>query len=531
MSILRAQTSDELETVEAQNSLFELLYDGSARAVTTRVGQFVYRRVDSVLSIVEKTARWSLPQVTLVTANDDPNKINITAPPLIRPLPWLLFLPALIALRLIRATLSFLALMLGQPPVDPVTMVGFLQNKRRKLRALKYHGQRLNRIIRVESLMDEPRPTWLDRVALPFRGVISTKKPALLRANHNPCEKHTAKKHSTEERDVEDSDDSVEGAVCAELLKKYANVDEDSSFNEISNGHIKSATDHEDHLESHEPPRPPPPDRCNLSLAVALKAQISLGASNSFLFSGSVVQPIPMFTSNLYGRYFCHSTSKFAKSTNDIEEAFSESSDSSISEKSTSEAETTLDAPEAIFHENGMNGHGESDKPKVASAQPADSTKEPEKPQEKASLNISKEPVPILSPSIERAVEAIAENGSSESVVASEPKQDSKSKTTAVPPPAKTTVAAVAPEVVAPNPKSLTNTNTNSSNKSKVPSVPSGEMRDSTQQRMLQNIENKIKQLNPQPAPLQPQNHQSAITANGGSGGTRKQKRPNQNHS
>lgn len=445
MSILRAQTSDELETVEAQNSLFELLYDGSARAVTTRVGQFVYRRVDSVLSIVEKTARWSLPQVTLVTANDDPNKINITAPPLIRPLPWLLFLPALIALRLIRATLSFLALMLGQPPVDPVTMVGFLQNKRRKLRALKYHGQRLNRIIRVESLMDEPRPTWLDRVALPFRGVISTKKPALLRANHNPCEKHTAKKHNTEERDVEDSDDSVEGAVCAELLKKYANVDEDSSFN--------------------------------------------------------------------------------------IEEASSESSDSSISEKSTSEAETTLDAPEAIFHENGMNGHGESDKPKVSPAQPADSTKEPEKPQEKASLNISKEPVPILSPSIERAVEAIAENGSSESVVASEPKQDSKSKTTAVPPPAKTTVAAVAPEVVAPNPKSLTNTNTNSSNKSKVSSVPSGEMRDSTQQRMLQNIENKIKQLNPQPAPLQPQNHQSAITANGGSGGTRKQKRPNQNHS
>ncbi|XP_058461921.1 uncharacterized protein LOC131436937 isoform X2 [Malaya genurostris] len=232
----QAQTSDELETVEAQNSLFDLLYDCSARAVTTRLGQFVYRRVDSLLATTEKTARWSLSQQTATPSaeDDDPGKINITAPPLIRPLPWLLFLPALIALRLIRMSLSFLALMLGKPPIYPATVVYFLQNKRRKLRALKYRGQRLNRISRAESNPSEAvRTTWLSRVTLPLRTVVSarTSEPSSKTADYRQHLKHqVAKKRNVAQRDDGDSEDSFD-AHCMELLDKYASAAGDSSFN------------------------------------------------------------------------------------------------------------------------------------------------------------------------------------------------------------------------------------------------------------------------------------------------------------
>lgn len=428
MSNPRAQTSDELETVEAQNSLFELLYDCSARAVTTQPGQFVYRRIDCLLSIVEKTARWSLPQpASCQPANDDPNKIHISAPPLIRPLPWLLFLPALIALRLVRVVLSFLALMLGKPPVYPVTVVSFLQNKRRKLRALKYRGQRLNRINRTESQeKEDPLPTWLSRVILPIRTVVSTRtstKHSTQEANHNQHQQHVAKKRNAEERDYDDSDDSFDDADCLELLEKYANVAGDSSFN--------------------------------------------------------------------------------------AEEASDESSDTSLSEtdKSIGEAESTQNPAESRPAGNGMNGHTQPEKPTDPQAEPA-STKEPAKPQEKSSLNVTKEPKTDVSPKVEKAEEAIAENGSSEPADA---KQDSKNDTTV--PHAKTTFAAVAPEAAAPNSVSINNNNSKSS---------LGEMKP----------QQKIRQHNPQAAPLQPQNYQQSqtITANGGSGG-RKHKRPNQNYS
>lgn len=59
-----------------------------------------------------------------------------------RPLPWLLFLPALVALRCSRTFVSLLALMVGYPSVDPADVVSFLQKLRREVRAVKYQGQR-----------------------------------------------------------------------------------------------------------------------------------------------------------------------------------------------------------------------------------------------------------------------------------------------------------------------------------------------------------------------------------------------------
>lgn len=162
------------EIAEAQNSLTDLLYDVVAQGATTRLGGFVYRRIDSALSTVEKTAKWSLPQPVLDggdEASSDGSKIS--APPLIRPLPWMLFLPALVVMRMVRVGLSLLALMVGRPPVTPASVVHFVQNKRRKLRALKYRGQKLGRISRAEAKAeDELQTTWLSRIIMPLRTIV-----------------------------------------------------------------------------------------------------------------------------------------------------------------------------------------------------------------------------------------------------------------------------------------------------------------------------------------------------------------------
>lgn len=237
MSNPQAATNDELEIAEAQNSLVDLLYDYASQAVTTRVGQFVYRRVDGLLSTIEKTARWSLPQPP--PCEEDTSKMNISPPPLIRPLPWLLFLPALIILRMVRHHLSFLALILGKPPICPETIVAFLQNKRRKLRALKYRGQKLDRINRAEKLSEnELETTWLSRITLPLRTVICTRRvgnrPVKTVLYHHPTHlkhhKHEAKKRNVDERDDGDSEESFEDVGCQELLERYANHAGDSSY-------------------------------------------------------------------------------------------------------------------------------------------------------------------------------------------------------------------------------------------------------------------------------------------------------------
>jgi hypothetical protein len=96
------------------------VYHVAESFAATSLGQSVIRHIDRTLWIVENTAKWSLPQIT----NIDSDEKSIHPPPLIRPLPWLLFLPALIVLRFIRTGLSLLLLICGQSPITPVALVG-----------------------------------------------------------------------------------------------------------------------------------------------------------------------------------------------------------------------------------------------------------------------------------------------------------------------------------------------------------------------------------------------------------------------
>lgn len=292
--------ADEQEIAEARGStLPDMLYDVMARAAITSIGQFVYKRIDNLLWTVEKTARWSLPQnppimtektatsekVSPAVAGTEESEdagTNISGPPLIRPLPWWLFLPALIVLRLIRTVLSMGAKVIGRGPVLPTTMVGFLQNKRRKLRALKYRGQRLQRISRHERASEESpqgiASTWLQRIILPLKMVICTRPyraadnnsdvaHAVVFRKDQPstaAQKRTvpvSKKRNLNQREAESDEegasdeDSFEDAGYKELLDKYANAD-DSSFNVED---ISSPSDDSSSSQSDADPSPKKP--------------------------------------------------------------------------------------------------------------------------------------------------------------------------------------------------------------------------------------------------------------------------------
>ncbi|XP_076172421.1 uncharacterized protein LOC143149163 isoform X2 [Ptiloglossa arizonensis] len=102
-------------------------------ALQTSLGQTLFKIFDSFLWIVEKSAQWSLPTQEISAEENGKvfGKIE-----LVRPLPWILFLPGLIILRIIRDGLNMGAFVLGYPRIQPSGMVKFVQKYRRRLRAL-----------------------------------------------------------------------------------------------------------------------------------------------------------------------------------------------------------------------------------------------------------------------------------------------------------------------------------------------------------------------------------------------------------
>lgn len=71
--------------------------------------------------------------------------------PLVRPLPWLLFLPLLFFLRITRFSLNIASMLMGMESVKASTMVRFIQVRRRRIRALKFLGSRRIRQRRLEQ--------------------------------------------------------------------------------------------------------------------------------------------------------------------------------------------------------------------------------------------------------------------------------------------------------------------------------------------------------------------------------------------
>ncbi|XP_043251214.1 uncharacterized protein LOC122396683 isoform X2 [Colletes gigas] len=110
-----------------------ILESGVITASQSFVGQVLFKLVDSFLWVVEKSAQWSLPAQEI---NADENGKVFGKIQLVRPLPWILFLPSLLMLRIVRAGLNVGAFVLGYPKIQPSGMVKYVQKSRRRLRAL-----------------------------------------------------------------------------------------------------------------------------------------------------------------------------------------------------------------------------------------------------------------------------------------------------------------------------------------------------------------------------------------------------------
>lgn len=113
-----------------------------------RAGQLVFRGVDSVLRLVEKTLMWSAQSSSsrAPCSDDAPEcggpKVNGKTASLVvvsRPLAWPLFLPLLGALGVVRVTVYCVSRIIRKP-CDTTDMIHWLQSKRRRLRAIKYAG-------------------------------------------------------------------------------------------------------------------------------------------------------------------------------------------------------------------------------------------------------------------------------------------------------------------------------------------------------------------------------------------------------
>lgn len=132
--------------------------DVIGRMAATSVGQFVIRQIDQVLWTIEKTAAWSVPPAkTESQEKSGSEKTSVASDKqqsqqkLVRPLPWFLFFPAVILLRLVRIVLCFAAVVMGDEPVTPAVVVYYIQTRRRRLRSVKYYGLRTIRIRNAEN--------------------------------------------------------------------------------------------------------------------------------------------------------------------------------------------------------------------------------------------------------------------------------------------------------------------------------------------------------------------------------------------
>lgn len=124
-----AQIDEDVEDIPC-NSLMSRLTKISEKVACTAIGQYGIKKLDNILRTVEQTAKWSLPQYTRVNnaspAKEKDSIEKIQGPPLTRPLPWIFFIPMLIALRVVRTGLSVGALLLRKDPVTPTAMVSYL---------------------------------------------------------------------------------------------------------------------------------------------------------------------------------------------------------------------------------------------------------------------------------------------------------------------------------------------------------------------------------------------------------------------
>jgi hypothetical protein len=179
------------------------------------VGGFFVQRFDNALWIIEKTYKWSVP-----AKESSPQRELISEPPTSRPLPWILFLPAAIVLRVVRMSMSFFSIIFGRGAITAADAVSYFQSRRRTLRALKFYGQKLKRIRQIEAEIND-----VDHQK-ELIGTLSEKRVEKVKT---PKRRAKEIEESENEENIYESEED-EGLNCNDLLDKYASASGESSF-------------------------------------------------------------------------------------------------------------------------------------------------------------------------------------------------------------------------------------------------------------------------------------------------------------
>lgn len=124
-------------------------------AASYTLGQFVLKRLHSVLWTIEKTIKWIEPKkregvyIKNITrcleytnyvspGNYGGDEVNLT-----RPLPWILFLPTMLIVRCVCFATHQTSVWKGdKKPIDSTSIVASLQWARRNVRSVRLHGLR-----------------------------------------------------------------------------------------------------------------------------------------------------------------------------------------------------------------------------------------------------------------------------------------------------------------------------------------------------------------------------------------------------
>ncbi|XP_011256743.2 transcription initiation factor TFIID subunit 11 isoform X1 [Camponotus floridanus] len=130
--------------------------------VQSSLGQTILKLMNNFLWTVEKCAEWSLSDQE-IDLDEDENKKKSG---LVRPLPWILFLPSLIILRILRMTVNAGALLIGYSQVTPSGLVKFLQISRKRLNDVKKSGMKEKQNKDERSSMNEARKALIKSIRL-----------------------------------------------------------------------------------------------------------------------------------------------------------------------------------------------------------------------------------------------------------------------------------------------------------------------------------------------------------------------------
>ncbi|XP_012276905.1 uncharacterized protein LOC105697811 isoform X2 [Orussus abietinus] len=123
--------------IKIAESIVESMASAVEFAAGISLGQSFLKLCDRFLWVIEKSTQWSLPMQEITV---EENGKVFGQKELVRPLPWVLFIPGLIILRAIRTILNVGSFILGYPEVQPTRMVQFIQKSRKQLRTIKTNG-------------------------------------------------------------------------------------------------------------------------------------------------------------------------------------------------------------------------------------------------------------------------------------------------------------------------------------------------------------------------------------------------------